>query len=25
MARQEFLDFDYAGRGYPTTFPADHT
>ena len=25
MARQEFVDFDYAGRGYPTTFPADHT
>jgi len=25
MARQELLDFDYAGRGYPTTFPADHT
>ena len=25
MARQEFADFDYAGRGYPTTFPADHT
>jgi hypothetical protein len=24
MARQELLDFDYAGRGYPTTFPADH-
>jgi len=25
MARQEFLDFDYAGRGYPTTFPAAQT
>ncbi len=25
MARQEFLDFDYAGRGYPTTFPAEQT
>ena len=25
MARQEFVDFDYAGRRYPTTFPADHT
>jgi len=24
MARQELLDFDYAGRGYPTTSPADH-
>jgi methyltransferase len=23
MARQEFVDFDYAGRGYPTTFPAE--
>jgi hypothetical protein len=22
MARQEFPDFDYAGRGYPTTCPA---
>ena len=21
MARQEFLDFDYVGRGYPTTCP----
>src|SRR5262249_2820720 len=25
MARQEFLDFDYAGRGYPTTLPSKHT
>jgi len=25
MARQELLDFDYAGRGYPTTFPAEQT
>jgi methyltransferase len=25
MARQELLDFDYAGRGYPTTFSAEHT
>ena len=25
VARQELLDFDYAGRGYPTTFPAEHT
>ena len=25
MARQELLDFDYARRGYPTTFPAEHT
>jgi methyltransferase len=25
MARQEFVDFDYAGRGYPTTFPAEQT
>jgi hypothetical protein len=25
MARQEFVDFDYVGQGYPTTFPADHT
>ncbi len=25
MARQEFLDFAYAGRGYPTTFPAEQT
>ena len=25
MARQELQDFDYAGRGYPTTFPAEHT
>jgi methyltransferase len=25
MARQEFLDFDYAGRGYPTTSPAAQT
>jgi len=25
LARQELLNFDYAGRGYPTTFPADHT
>ncbi|MBI3824613.1 MAG: nuclear transport factor 2 family protein [Candidatus Rokubacteria bacterium] len=24
-ARQELLDFDYAGRGYPTTFPAPRT
>ena len=23
MARQEFLDFDYAERGYPTTFPGE--
>ena len=23
MARQEFVDFDYAGRGYPTTFPTE--
>ena len=25
MARQEFLDFDYAGRGYPTTCPVAQT
>ena len=25
MARQELLDFDYAGRGYPTMFPAEQT
>ncbi len=25
MAGQEFLDFAYAGRGYPTTFPAEQT
>src|SRR6266511_4236455 len=25
MARQEFLDFAYAGRGYPTKFPAEQT
>ena len=25
LARQELLDFDYAGRGYPTTFPAEQT
>jgi methyltransferase len=25
MARQELRDFDYAGRGYPTRFPADQT
>ena len=25
MARQELFEFDYAGRGYPTTFPAEHT
>jgi methyltransferase len=24
-ARQELLDFDYEGRGYPTTSPAPHT
>ena len=24
MARQELLDFDYAGRGYPMTIPADY-
>ncbi len=23
MVRQEFVDFDYAGRGYPTTFLAE--
>jgi SnoaL-like protein len=25
MPRQELLDFDYEGRGYPTTFPAVQT
>jgi hypothetical protein len=25
MPRQELMDFDYEGRGYPTTFPADQT
>jgi hypothetical protein len=24
MARQELLEFDYAGRGYPTTCPTEH-
>jgi methyltransferase len=24
-ARQELQDFDYLGRGYPTTAPAEHT
>jgi SnoaL-like domain len=25
LARQELPEFDYAGRGYPTTFPAEQT
>jgi methyltransferase len=24
IARQELQEFDYAGRGYPTTFPGQH-
>jgi hypothetical protein len=25
ISSQELMDFDYEGRGYPTTFPADQT